>query len=198
MKTLEEIYLTYAGADARSGCDKNTIHSYIECYKEILAPYRATAKRVLEIGIMGGHSLRMWEEYFENADVHGADLSDRPVDGLADLRPMIAENKHLIHLFDATDPAQVESRFPGVLFDVIIEDANHDLASQLAIYKNFRHHVALGGIYIIEDIENIDRDRKAFEQIDPDRSVEIRDLRKLKNRFDDVLVVIGEKVKWGS
>lgn len=142
---------------------------------------------------MGGHSLRMWEEFFVEADVHGIDICDQPFGGMADLRPMIASGNHLIHLFDATDAAQVEERFGGMVFDVIIEDANHDLASQLSIYENFRHRLAPNGIYIIEDIENIDRDRAAFEDIDLDRRIRIIDLRAKKNRFDDVLVVIGGK-----
>lgn len=191
MRTLAEIYQKYAAPDARSGCDKGSVHSYIDSYAKLLAPYRETADRMLEIGIMGGHSLRMWEEFFEGVYVHGADLNDQPFGGMADLRPMIAEGRHSIHLFDATDPAQVEKHFSGMLFDVIIEDANHDLASQLAIYKNFRPHLAPGAIYIIEDVENIDRDRAAFEQIDPERRVQILDLRHCKKRFDDVLVVIG-------
>lgn len=193
MKTLAEIYQPYAAPDARSGCDKGTVHSYIESYAELLAPYRETADRVLEIGIMGGHSLRMWEEFFDNSDVHGADLCDQPFGGMADLRSMIVERTHLIHFLDATDGAQAEKCFGEMLFDVVIEDANHDLASQLAIYNNFRPRLASGAIYIIEDVENIDRDKAAFEKIDPERRVRIIDLRHLKNRFDDVLVVIGGK-----
>lgn len=193
MKPLEEIYKQYAGVDARVGSDKATVHSYLDTYAELLAPYRTTAARVLEVGIMGGHSLRMWEEFFSSAAVYGVDLCDQPFGGIADLRSMIAEGSHLIRLFDATNVAQVEHHFDGIAFDVIVEDANHDLASQLAIYQNLRQHLASDGIYIIEDIEDIDRDRAAFEAIDSERQVRIIDLRGRKNRFDDVLVVIGGK-----
>ena len=193
MKPLSEIYKKYAGMDACSGCDKGTVHGYLETYADLLAPYRTTAARMLEVGIMGGHSLRMWEEFFTNAAVYGVDLCDQPFGGIADLRSMIAEGCHLIRLFDATNVAQVEANFDGIAFDVIVEDANHDLASQLEIYKNLRQHLQPDGIYIIEDIEDIDRDRAAFEQIDPERPVRIIDLRGRKNRFDDVLVVIGGK-----
>ena len=191
MKTLAEIYQKYAGVDARSGCDKGSVHAYIETYASLLAPYRSTAKFVLEVGIMGGHSLRMWEEYFDSAVVHGVDLCDQPFDGMADLRPMIAENTHCIHLFDATSQAEVEERFSGVMFDVIIEDASHSIESQLAIYANLRSHLAPDGIYIIEDVEDIDRSRPFFEKIDAMRPVGVFDLRSIKKRFDDVLVVVG-------
>lgn len=193
MKSLAEIYEQHAGSDARTGCDKNTVHSYLETYAELLAPYRSTAKRVLEVGIMGGHSLRMWEEFFDGAEVHGVDLCDQPFSGLADLRPMIAEGTHHIHLFDAMLSERVEEHFAGKVFDVIIEDASHSIESQLEIYANLKSHVAPGGIYIIEDVENIDASRKKLEQIDPDCLVRVFDLRDRKKRFDDVLVVIGGK-----
>jgi SAM-dependent methyltransferase len=192
METLAQIYSRYNNPDWNKGSDKGNYHSYIEVYEELLAPYRTTALRVLEIGIMGGASLRMWEEYFAGAQVHGADCCDQPHGGLADLRPLIAEGTHHIHLLDATYAPQVEAAFAGMLFDVIIEDASHALEHQLIIYRNFKEHVAPGGIYIIEDIADIDRHRPLFERIDPSKQVRILDRRPLKDRFDDVLVVITE------
>jgi len=171
------------------GSDKGTTHSYIEFYEELLAPYRHTARHVLEIGIMAGSSLRMWEEYFTAASVHGIDATGHPM-GYFVLAPMMQEGTHHISIMDATSPTEVETEFKDVLFDVIIEDAQHTLTQQLAIYDAFRSHLAPGGIYIIEDVENIDRDRLILEVIDPDRRVEVVDRRPAKNRFDDVLVII--------
>lgn len=188
MDSLAQIYARHVASGAFS--DKGSVHSYIEAYEELLAPYRGAA-RVLEVGLFHGHSLRMWEEFFSAAEVHGVDLCDQPHGGLADLRPMIAEGTHRIALLDAADPAQIEATFAGRVFDVIIEDANHSVRDQLAIYTNLKPHLAPGGIYIIEDIENIDRDRGWFAAIDPSARVRILDLRHVKGRFDDVLVVIG-------
>lgn len=202
MKTLAEIYDQHKGEDCHSGTDKGTVHSFIEVYEEILAPYRLSAKRVLEIGILTGASLRLWEEYFALAEVHGTDICDRPLEGLADLRPMIKEGSHHISLFDATDPVQVEQHFgigtgngtPGSnLFDVIIEDASHSFWQQTTIYANFRTKLAPGGIYIIEDVDCLDEHRIDFENIDPTRSVKILDRRAVKSRYDDVLIVITDK-----
>ncbi len=185
--TLAEIYLKYSAPDARTGCDKGTVHSYVEVYEELFAPYRETARRVVEIGIMGGHSLRMWEEYFPAAEVWGVDLCDQPFGGLADLRPMIAEGTHKIALLDATDPKQVEEVFGDMTFDVIIDDASHQLSDQSKIWNNFKPRLSPGGIYVIEDIEDIDRDRPLFLTL----GCRVLDRRHIKNRFDDVLVVYG-------
>jgi len=189
--SLARIYERYSGPASYG--DKGTTHSYIEAYEYLLAPYRHTAKRVLEVGILTGHSLRMWEEYFASSTVHGIDLCDRPLD-MGDLRPMIAEGTHHISLLDATDPVQVEQHFAGMTFDVVIEDASHALEHQLAIYANFKPKMTPDGIYVIEDVADLDRVRPAFEQIDPTKLVRILDLRHIKSRFDDVLVVIGGRM----
>ncbi len=199
MQSLHEIYADLGRRGHQS--DKGTVHSYIDVYAEVLAPYRLRpGLRFLEIGLFRGDSLRMWEAYFhqaagdtyfqKRAEIWGVDTCDRPIDGMADLRPMIAEGGHNIALLNAEDPAQIEWHFNGMMFDVIIEDASHGLGQQLAIYANFRARVAPGGLYVIEDIADLDATRSAFETIDPAKQVTILDRRSLKQRFDDVLVLI--------
>lgn len=156
----------------------------------MLEPYRHTARKVLEIGILSGCSLRMWEEYFTSAEVHGVDLCEVPLN-MFDLRPMIEEGTHHISLLDATFPDQVEAHFSGIEFDVIIEDASHAIDHQLAIYANFKNKLSKNGIYIIEDVADIDATHALFEKLDPNRNWQIIDRRNVKGRFDDVLVVIG-------
>jgi len=172
--------------------DKSTIHSYIEPYSKLFAPYRETAKNILEIGLFSGQSLRMWEEYFEGK-VYGIDCSDQPLDGMQDLRPMIAEGTHNIIIMDGTSQTDIEKNFKDVMFDVIIDDGSHQLVHQLESYKHFKSHLNKGGIYIIEDIQNLDEDRAAFENIDSEKKVTILDRRSIKNRYDDVLIIIEDK-----
>lgn len=178
--TLTEIYRS-AGR-----CDKGTTHSYIEAYERLLEPYRRVAVRVLEIGILNGDSLRMWERYFEDGAVTGIDYCDQPEGN--DLRPLVAEGTHRLIFLDALCKSKVEKVLAGKVFDVIIEDACHD--DQLTVYANFREHLAPGGIYIIEDVQRLDQEREAFVKMDPERIVSIIDRRHVKGRYDDVLVVI--------
>jgi hypothetical protein len=189
METLNQIYRRRIGPGGFP--DKGTTHSYIEVYEARLEPYRLTAKNVLEIGIFSGESLRMWEDYFENAEVHGIDCSDQPHGGMVDLRPMIAEGTHNISILDAADLSQVKKAFKGKKFDVIIEDASHQLVHQLGIYEIFKNYLNDGGIYIIEDVDKIDEVKHLFEQLDPSKKIEILDRRSIKGRFDDVLIVIS-------
>ncbi len=188
--TLAQIYAKYPSSEV--GCaDKGSVHSYIQYYESLLFPYR-NCKSVLEIGISHGNSLRMWEDFFKDAKVYGMNNTSEGRDGEG-LKAMIAEGTHNIVIGDACSHEQVESKYSGMKFDIIIEDASHVLEHSLEIYKNFKDKVAPGGLYIIEDVNNIDQVRQTFMDIDPSKTVDIIDLRPFKGRYDDVLVVIKDK-----
>jgi spermidine synthase len=185
MKTLQQIW-----DELPLKSDKGSVHSYLPVYEEILAPYRDTAKNVLEIGLFNGASMRMWAKYFTKAKIHGVDCSLLPHDGMASLVPLISEGLHnvQIHIFDAENEEEVAKRFSGIKFDVIIEDAGHHVEQQLKIYSVLKNYLNDDGIYIIEDIQDIRKDRHDFyTEIG---YVEIIDLRDVKGRYDDVLIVI--------
>jgi hypothetical protein len=186
--TLQQIYDKHRKGDWP---DKGTTHTYIEYYEELLAPYRHTAKEILELGLMSGESLKMFSEYFDG-EVYGMDCDIKPIGGVADLTDAIARGYN-IAIGDATNPRDIAKFFAGKKFDVVVEDCNHDLNQQLQIYAALKPYLNKGSIYIIEDVQHIDKDRKTFEDIDPSRQVQIIDRRHLKNRYDDCLIVITDK-----
>jgi len=189
METLEQIWQK----NRKGGWpDKGDLHSYIEVYEEILKPYRGKCT-LLEIGLFSGQSLRMWEQYFNDGTCYGIDCNEQPHGGMQDLRPMISEGTHNIIIMDGTSVIDIETHFKGMFFDVIIDDGSHQLAHQLESYKHFKSHLNKGGIYIIEDIQNLDEDRASFENIDSEKKVTILDRRSIKNRYDDVLIIIEDK-----
>lgn len=49
--------------------DKNTIHSYLPLYQKLLISKKETAKNVLEVGIYNGGSIKLWSDFFTNANV---------------------------------------------------------------------------------------------------------------------------------
>src|SRR6185369_13519508 len=98
--TLQNLYNKYY--DPKTGWpDKGTVHSYIEVYEELFAPYRKKAKNILEIGLMSGESLRMWTEYF-SGNVFGIDCDIKPINGKADLTKAIEEGLY-VSIGDATN-----------------------------------------------------------------------------------------------
>jgi hypothetical protein len=58
--------------------DKNTCHSYLEVYDNILKDKQLTCKNVLEIGIQHGGSIKLWNDYFVNANIYGLDIDPAP------------------------------------------------------------------------------------------------------------------------
>ena len=186
MVTLNDIWETLSDMGCQS--DKNSIHSYIPVYETILAPYRHTAVNVLEIGLWHGHSLRMWEWYFTMANVYGIDCSNRPHDGMADLRPMIESGRHRIEIGDATKESDIDRIYGDKKFDVVIDDSSHQIDSQLKIIDIFKSRMVEGGLIVVEDIQDLDKDREKFERLPYD--VEVIDLRHKKGRYDDTMAVI--------
>ena len=53
--------------------DKHRPHNYTSEYYRLFAGRRNDVKRVLEVGIRYGASLRMWEALFPNAEIVGID-----------------------------------------------------------------------------------------------------------------------------
>jgi len=175
MKTLQEIYNKYCTESPVAGGDKGPVHSYIdEYYDTALAPYRTTALKVLEIGINQGHSLMMCKEYFLQAEIVGVDIKV----------PNVNTGCQMIE-GDATDPDTFKN-LDG--FDVIIDDGSHVFKHQIKSFNLLFPKLNVGGIYIIEDIRDIDSSREAFLSLHP--SVQIFDMRDNKNRPDDVIVQI--------
>ena len=164
MKQLKEIWQELS--------DKGSVHSYVDAYEQILKPYRETAMNVLEIGLFNGNSLRMWEQYFTNASVHGIDCDEQPHGGMADLRPMILSGKHNIHILDGTSEEQVDKEFAGVKFNVVWDDGSHLLETQL---------------------QTINKDKWVFDLMSSAFDVQVIDLRSVKGRYDDCLIIIKNK-----
>jgi hypothetical protein len=179
--TLQKLYDKYY--DPKTGWpDKNTSHSYLPVYEEILKPYRRKRDaNILEIGLMSGESLRMWTEYF-SGNVFGIDCSIKPIDGKADLTKAIEDGLY-ISIGDATNPADLERYYSGLKFDVVIDDGSHNIEDQVKTHYILKDYMAEGSIYIIEDIQDIDAKKHLFWE------GEIIDRRHIKNRYDDVLVI---------
>lgn len=187
MKQLQEIWddLSKDGFTT----DKGDIHSYLPVYEELLSPYRGPDKNILEIGLFNGHSLRLWAKYFLG-NVYGVDCSKTPHDGMADLRPMIATGDYNIRILDATDEAQVDLHFKDKKWDVVIEDSNHILESQVQAINIFKNRINKGGLMVVEDIQDIDKTKWIFDAMSGDFTVEVLDRRHIKGRYDDCLVLL--------
>ena len=105
--------------------DKNTTHSYLELYNKLLFSKKETAKNVLEIGVFFGGSIKLWHDFFPNADIYGLDTMK-----ISDMWSEI-KNKSRIKLgrFDAYDEDIFNTHFlnKNILFSVARLEAFEEL-----------------------------------------------------------------------
>lgn len=178
-KTLKEIFQVIGHFGSDIGCnDKGSTHSYIETYDKLFSPYRDKCS-FLEIGLALGDSIKLVDEYFTNSKIVGVDIS------VVFTPPAYKNNVRIIQA-DATKQEFLDT-INGETFDIIIDDGSHMENDQVDTFNMLKSRMNKGGIYIIEDILALDQNRKRFESLHA--NCEIIDLRKVKNRFDDVLII---------
>ena len=173
---LSKIYKKYSAPEG-SG-DKGTAHSYIEnYYHHKFDKIRLNKLNILEIGVSTGSSLEMWSEYFPNSNIIGVELEN------IDYRPTNSRIKLIIgNGTDSKTYQNVEQ------LDIIIDDGSHIFTDQIFSFAILYHKLNKGGIYVIEDVKNIDEVGPFFYRLNI--NTKIFDFRKLKKRDDDVIVEI--------
>jgi hypothetical protein len=129
---------------------------YTPFYSLLLEGRRLTTRRVLEIGIgtplamqhvkdyKTGASLRMWEEYFPNAEIYGMDVDPSTLFSEGRIKTIIANQG-----VPSQYAAFVEYAGP---FDLIVDDGSHIVSDQRVTAEILLPHLAPGGLYIIEDV----------------------------------------------
>lgn len=58
------------------GTDKAASHHYTPMYHQVFGPARSSIRRFLEVGVFQGASIRMWADWFPNAEIIGVDHFD--------------------------------------------------------------------------------------------------------------------------
>jgi hypothetical protein len=99
------------------------------------------------MGVAGkpGASLRMWRDFFPNAQIYGADI-DRDI--------LFDEERIKTFYIDQLDP-KVISEFWQVVggeFDFMLDDGLHTFEAGSCLFENSIEFLRDGGIYIIEDV----------------------------------------------
>ena len=187
MSTLVELE-----KDLKLITDKNTCHSYLPLYDELLCRKRFTCRNMLEVGICWGGSIELWDKYFPNGTVYAMDIL--PEHKLPDL--LKSENKIRMISGDAYSPCLSRALFSGKKFDVILDDGPHTLQSQLNFLNMYSKLLEDDGILIIEDIQDIHY-LEILKENTPEHLkpyIKTFDLRKNKGRYDDIVFCIDKSV----
>ena len=144
---------------ARTGTDKSPFtkaghrHPYTTPYSLFFEPLKNKSIKFAEIGVFRGASILAWRLFFSRARIYGFDID---MEAMNHVRNMNLPGVYLDQM-DATKADSMESVFQrhmadGELFDVIIDDALHNVSQQAVTIRTCMNKLKQGGLLIIEDI----------------------------------------------
>ena len=149
--TLTEIAVKY-------GSDKYYSHSYIEGFYEHEFHDRKV-RHLLEVGIgyealmkdftpnfVHGSSLRMWAEFWPGAEIWACDVRPETLINEGRIHSMVADQSSLHDLAKLLE-------FCGGGWEIVIDDGSHQTEHQIFTCRTLLPCVSLGGLYIIEDVQ---------------------------------------------
>ena len=177
------------GFEAVGGTDKQTIHSYGPVYEHLLSPLINKKATILEVGVAYGGSMLIWHELCPKSSVIGVDI-------INNVHPSIFErmddNRYSFIVGNAyTDDtvAQVKKAAPDGI-DFMIDDGPHSLESQCAFLRMYVPLLKKGGIAVVEDVQDMGWFDPLRACVSDDASIESVDRRGIKNRYDDLMIIV--------
>jgi hypothetical protein len=142
--------------------DKGVLHSYLPIYDELFTPYRYKKINLFEVGFQYGGSAKLWELYFTQAQIKSIDI-DNTFPFKQEAIDLNIETE-----FKFTDRVQMEFKdsitltpeyFKDFIPDIAIHDGLHEVSNMIHFIKTV-YPVMKSGLLIIEDIQDIDNERK--------------------------------------
>lgn len=124
-----------------AGTDKIYHHGYHRFYDQYI---KRNIKKLLEIGVEGGHSVNLWLQYCPDATIYGLDIKTQYINDRVQIFKGDQSNESDLNKL---------SEKTGNDVDVIIDDGSHVPEHQIFSFEKLFKNVKAGGIYIIEDIE---------------------------------------------
>jgi hypothetical protein len=120
-------------------------HNYLPLYWMHFRDIRLKVRKVCEIGLQRDASLRMWEEFFPNAEICGIDIDPacREFEG-GRRRVFIGDQSDRRFLGNFLDEV-------GGGLDIVIDDGSHLVDHQLATFEILLPALNRHGIYVMED-----------------------------------------------
>ena len=115
-----------------------------------------------------GASLRVWKDYFTNAEIFGADI---------DKRILFQEERiktFEVNQLDSSSIKEMWSKINYNNFDLIVDDGLHTHDAAVTFFLNSFEKLKKDGIYIIEDVDLRD----------------LNDLKNSLNKFNPEVVIL--------
>jgi hypothetical protein len=135
----------------RTGTDKaSDRHGYLLAYENIVGHLRNEKFQLVEIGIFKGASVRMWEAFFQRADILGVDYH---AEYLKETYLKDAGARIKVVVGDQGSP-EFLSRFAAEIDPlIIVDDGSHIWEHQINTFRALFGVLRPGGFYFLEDIQ---------------------------------------------
>lgn len=179
-------------------CDKSSQHSYDYLYPKILELVKENYDNnnsdkpltILDIGVYRGGSIKIWREVFPDALIIGF---DRDYTNLTEeLVKQFNEDKNIKLIRGDQSSASLGRvmRENDYLFDLVIDDAEHQILPQMSSFALLKDLVKKGGLYVIEDIypEHLSKYPDDFLEY-----FDYVDMEHIKKRGDDKVFIYNNK-----
>jgi hypothetical protein len=158
---LTELYQTLAdqhgsktGEMVFTFSDKGSMHSYVEFYERYFEPRRDKAS-LLEIGMMTGGSMHLWQRYFKDYNLVGVDISPG-WNQAREFQSEVEADPNITLLFEINSRnKQLPDAVKSQKFDFVIDDGDHSVLAQIDTFENYWPLVADQGTYFIEDVVGV-------------------------------------------
>jgi hypothetical protein len=172
-------------------------HNLLDTYDCYFNRKRESIKKILEVGILDGASIRLWKKYFTQAHIYGLDINPNCKKYEDDrVTVFIGSQADNIILTD------IKSKISDL--DIIIDDGSHINEYTKTTFTSLFPLLKSGGVYVIEDLhccyENI-KDIDVFNRwpgmkynpVNDIKNNTIDDIRPFFNKFiDDMNMNSGE------
>jgi len=166
------------------GTDKEYGHKYISnFYEKEFEKYQDKPISLLEIGTHKGGSLALWHYYFKNAQtIVGMDVAEFG----AQMNCLRFNNVKIIYQDAYLEP--VASFLPN--YDIIIDDGPHTKESHLQSLKLYLPKLNKGGVFIVEDIAQMEWTEEYKSLVPPWMTYEIFDIREPSGISDSIIFCV--------
>lgn len=121
--------------------DKYQLGYYDHFYEKEFKSYLKSPINILEIGIRGGGSIKIWKEYFHpESNVYGGEIENfSPIENTTCYQ-MDMYSQEALNLFE------------DFYFDIIIDDGPHTYESFVDVITKYYSKLKDGGILVVEDV----------------------------------------------
>ena len=119
--------------------------TYCDIYQKHFDSIRHNVKKLVEIGVRDGASLKMWKEYFPNAIIYGIDIDPRCKE--------MEEDRVKVFIGDQNDETFLNKIKDEIgEYDILIDDGSHITRHQITSYNILYPNLKNKGYYVIEDL----------------------------------------------